>query len=48
MCALANCNYRNVLDGHHFFGGGYNANQVAHHIMSQAGDRLSAAQAPDG
>ena len=28
--------------------GGYNANQVAHHIMSQAGDRLRAAQAPLG
>ena len=28
--------------------GGYNANQVAHHIMSQAGDRLRAAQAPEG
>jgi len=28
--------------------GGYNANQVAHHIMSQAGDRLKAAAAPMG
>lgn len=28
--------------------GGYNANQVAHHIMSQAGDRLRAAHAPLG
>ena len=28
--------------------GGYNANQVAHHIMTQAGDRLRAATAPEG
>jgi hypothetical protein len=28
--------------------GGYNANQVAHHIMSQAGARLRAAAAPEG
>jgi hypothetical protein len=28
--------------------GGYNANQVAHHIMSQAGDRLRASMAPMG
>ena len=28
--------------------GGYNANQVAHHILSQAGDRLRAALAPEG
>jgi hypothetical protein len=28
--------------------GGYNANQVAHHIMAQAGDRLRAASAPEG
>ena len=28
--------------------GGYNANQVGHHIMTQAGDRLSAATAPEG
>ncbi|MFO0802623.1 MAG: hypothetical protein U0791_05805 [Gemmataceae bacterium] len=28
--------------------GGYNANQVGHHIMSQAGDRLKAATAPEG
>jgi len=28
--------------------GGYNANQVGHHIMAQAGDRLRAAIAPEG
>jgi hypothetical protein len=28
--------------------GGYNANQVAHHIMTQAGERLRAATAPAG
>ena len=28
--------------------GGYNANQVAHHIMSQAGERLREARAPIG